>query len=99
MFILANFITALADIIHMFLTLYLWIIVARAAVSWLNPDPYNPIVLFLYRVTEPVLAPIRRWIPLRGMGIDVSPIIVIAAIMFLQRFLLKSLIELPMYLK
>ena len=99
MFILANFITALAEIIHMCLTVYLWIIVARAAVSWLNPDPHNPIVLFLYRATEPVMAPIRRWIPLRGMGIDVSPIIVIVAIMFLQRFLLKSLIELPMYMK
>lgn len=99
MFILANLITALAEIIHMGLTVYLWIIVARAAVSWLNPDPYNPIVLFLYRATEPVMAPVRRWIPLRGMGIDVSPIIVIMAIMFLQRFLLKSLIELSIYMK
>ena len=99
MFILGNFITALAKIIDMGLTLYMWVIVARALISWVNPDPYNPIVLFLYRATEPVMSPIRRWLPLRGLGIDISPIIVIAAIMFLQSFLLKSLIELAYYLK
>jgi len=99
MFILGNFIAALVKIIDMGLTLYMWIIVARALISWVNPDPYNPIVLFLYRATEPVMAPIRRWIPLRGLGIDISPIIVIAAIVFLQSFLLKSLIELAYYLR
>ena len=99
MFILENFITALAKIIDMGLTLYMWVIVARALISWVNPDPYNSIVLFLYRVTEPVMAPIRRWLPLRGLGIDISPIIVIAAIMFLQSFLLKSLMDLAYYLK
>jgi len=99
MFIMGNFITALVKIIDMGLTLYMWIIVARALISWVNPDPYNPIVMFLYRATEPVMAPIRRWLPLRGLGIDVSPIIVIAAIVFLQSFLLKSLIELAYYLR
>ena len=93
------FITALVKIIDMGLTLYMWIIVARALISWVNPDPYNPIVMFLYRATEPVMAPIRRWLPLRGLGIDISPIIVIAAIVFLQSFLLKSLIELAYYLR
>jgi len=99
MFIMGNFVTALVKIIDMGLTLYMWIIVARALISWVNPDPYNPIVMFLYRATEPVMAPIRRWLPLRGLGIDVSPIIVIAAIVFLQSFLLKSLIELAYYLR
>ena len=99
MFVLGNFIMALAKIIDMALTLYMWIIVARALISWVNPDPYNPIVRFLYRATEPVLAPIRRWLPLRGLGIDISPIIVIALIIFLQSFLLKSLIELAYYMK
>lgn len=99
MFILGNFIAALAKIIDMGLTLYMWIIVARALISWVNPDPYNPIVNFLYRATEPVMAPIRRWLPLRGLGIDISPIIAIAAIIFLQGFLLKSLMELPYYLR
>ena len=99
MFIMGNFITALVKIIDMGLTLYMWIIVARALISWVNPDSYNPIVMFLYRATEPVMAPIRRWRPLRGLGIDISPIIVIAAIVFLQSFLLKSLIELAYYLR
>ena len=99
MFILGNFIMALVKIVDMALSLYMWIIIARALISWVNPDPYNPIVHFLYRVTEPVMAPIRRWLPLRGLGIDISPIIVIAAIIFLQNFLLKSLIELAYYLR
>lgn len=99
MFILSNFIMALAKLLDIGLTLYLWIIVARALISWVNPDPYNQIVVFLHRVTEPVLAPIRRWMPFRNMGIDLSPVIAIALIIFLQNFLLKSLIELTLYLK
>ncbi len=99
MFVLGNFIMALVKIIDMALTLYMWIIIARALISWVNPDPYNPIVHFLYRVTEPVMAPIRRWLPLRGLGIDISPIIVIAIIIFLQNFLLKSLSELAYHLR
>jgi len=99
MFIVGNFIGALAKIIDIGLSLYMWIIIGRSLISWVNPDPYNPIVQFLYRSTEPVMAPIRRWLPLRNMGIDISPIIVIAAIIFLQSFLLKSLMELAYYLK
>jgi YggT family protein len=99
MFIVGNFIAALAKIIDMGLTLYMWIIIGRSLISWVNPDPYNPIVQFLYRATEPVMAPIRRWLPLRNMGVDISPIIVIAAIIFLQSFLLKSMMELAFYLK
>ena len=99
MFIVGNFIAALAKIIDMVLSLYMWIIIGRSLISWVNPDPYNPIVRFLYRATEPVMAPIRRWLPLRNMGIDISPIIVIAAIIFLQSFLLSSMMELAYYLK
>ena len=99
MFIMGNFIMALVKIIDLALTLYMWIIVARALISWVNPDPYNPIVRFLYRSTEPVMEPIRRWLPLRGLGIDISPIIVIAAIIFLQSFLIQSLIDLAHSLK
>ncbi len=99
MFILGNFIMALAKILDIGLTLYLWIIIARALISWVNPDPYNQIVVFLYRVTEPVLATIRRWLPFGNLGIDLSPVVAIALIIFLQSFLLKSLIELTLYLK
>ena len=99
MFVLGNFIIAVAKIIHIVLTIYMWIIIARAIISWVNPDPYNQIVQFLYRVTEPVLAQVRRWLPFGRMGIDVSPIIVILAIYFLDEFLIKSMIELAVSLK
>ncbi|MEK6657006.1 MAG: YggT family protein [Nitrospirota bacterium] len=94
MFILANFISALAKVIDYGLTIYMWVIIARALISWVNPDPYNPIVQFLYRITEPVLTPIRRLIPIYKIGIDISPIIVIMAIFFLQNFLVISLLQL-----
>ncbi|KIE17302.1 hypothetical protein DS62_04540, partial [Smithella sp. SC_K08D17] len=83
MFVLSNLIIALAKVIDIVLTLYMWIIIFRAVISWVNPDPYNQIVVFLYRVTEPVLQPIRRKLPMRNVGIDISPIIVILAIVFL----------------
>ena len=94
MFVVENFIVALARIIDIGLTIYIWVIVARALISWVNPDPYNPIVRLLYQVTEPLMAFVRRWIPLRGMGIDFSPMIILLAIVFLQSFLVPSLIEL-----
>ncbi len=94
MFVLGNFIIAVAKIIDIALTAYMWIIVIRAVLSWVNPDPYNPIVRFLYQITEPVMAPVRRWIPLRGMGIDFSPMIILLVIVFLQSFLVPSLMQL-----
>lgn len=93
MFVLANLIEALAMVIGMVLNLYMWIIIIRALISWVNPDPYNPIVQFLYRLTEPVLQPIRRLMGF-GMGIDISPIIVIFIIYFLQISLVQSLRQL-----
>ena len=99
MFIAANFIEGLARIINVGLTIYMWMIIIRAVLSWVNPDPYNPIVMFLYRSTEPVLYRIRRWIPLGNIGIDISPIIVILVIIFLQSFLVKSLLQLSLYFK
>jgi YggT family protein len=97
MFVMGNLIVALAKILDIVLTLYVWIIIAQALISWVNPDPYNPIVRFLYRVTEPVLGPVRRWLPLRGMGIDFSPIVVILVIYFLQMFLVRSMIQIAMH--
>lgn len=94
MFVLENFIVAVARIVDILLTIYLWIIVIRAVLSWVSPDPYNPIVRMIHQVTEPVLGPIRRWMPLKGMGIDFSPIIVLLAIVFLQSFLVPSLVQL-----
>jgi YggT family protein len=98
MFVLNNFVIALAKIIEIALTLYMWIIIIRAVVSWVNPDPYNPIVIFLIRVTEPVMRPVRRLLPFRNLGIDISPIIVILIIIFLQYFLVETLKQLALRL-
>lgn len=99
MSVLGNLIAAAAHILDIALTVYMWIIVIRAVLSWVNPDPYNPIVRFIHQVTEPVMAPIRRRIPIRGMGIDFSPIIILLVIVFLQSFLVKSLIDLSYHFR
>ncbi len=94
MIILSNFLTAIAKVVDIVLTIFMWIVIARAVLSWVSPDPYNPIVRFIHKVTEPVLYQIRRRIPVSFGGIDFSPIIVFLAIIFLQRFVVHSLYEL-----
>jgi YggT family protein len=94
MFVIGNFLVAVASILNMLLSVYMWIIVIRALISWVNPDPYNPIVQFLRAATDPLLYRVRRALPLNFGGIDFSPIIVIAGIMFLQTFLVQSLLDL-----
>jgi YggT family protein len=94
MFILGNFIRAVAVILHYVLTFYMWIVIARAVLSWVNPDPYNPIVRIIHNVTEPVLYRIRSRIPVDFGGIDFSPIIVILGVVFLQNFVVNSLFRL-----
>jgi YggT family protein len=94
MFAVGNLIAALASILDLALTVYMWVIIARALLSWVNPDPYNPIVRFLYNVTEPVLGWIRRRVPLIFGGLDLSPLLVLLAIIFLQRFLVSTLWDL-----
>ncbi|MFQ5846884.1 MAG: YggT family protein [Candidatus Methylomirabilales bacterium] len=98
MFILANLLSAIAQLLGIALNIYMWIIIIRAIVSWVNPDPYNPIVQFLYRSTEPVLRPVRRALPV-AWGIDFSPVVVILAIIFLDQFLVASLRELALRLR
>jgi len=94
MFIMGNFINAVAIIIDYLLTAYTWIIIAQAILSWVRPDPYSPIVRFLYAVTEPVLRPIRRRMPTALGGFDFSPMVVILLIIFLQHFVVDSLRQL-----
>jgi len=94
MFILANFIFALAHILDVLLTIAYWLILIRALISWVSPDPLNPIVQFLYKTTEPILEPVRKRLPLNfRFGIDISPIIAFLLIIFLQSFLIKTLLE------
>ena len=98
MFILKYLVIALAEVMDIILLSYMVIIVARALISWVNPDPYNQIVIFLYRVTEPVLRPIRRRLPTGNIGIDFSPFIVILVIIFLRLFLVQTLRHLSLSL-
>ncbi len=99
MFIMANFLIAVAQVLEILLKTYMWIVVARAVISWVNPDPYNPIVRFLYSATEPVLYRLRRALPLYAGGVDFSPIVVFVAIYFLQIFLVQSIYDLARSLR
>ena len=94
MFIIGNLVYALAHVIDIALSIYMWIVIISALISWVNPDPYNTIVRFLYGITEPVFAVVRRYLPVLPMGIDFSPLIVLLSIVFLQQFLVKTLIQL-----
>jgi YggT family protein len=98
MFMLGNFILAIAKLINFALSAYIWIVIGRAVISWVNADPYNPIVRFLIQVTDPILLRIRRYIPSMG-GIDLSPMILILAIVFLQSFLVPTLRQIGMSLQ
>lgn len=91
MFILGNFVIALATILDYVLVLYMWIVIARAVLSWVNPDPYNQIVRIIHNITEPVLYQIRNRLPVTFGGIDLSPIIIFLVIIFLQKFVVNSL--------
>jgi len=93
MFVVGNLVLSLAKVLDTFLNIYMVIIVIAALITWVNPDPYNPIVQFLRGVTEPLFAFVRRRLPLPQMGIDVSPIIVLLALLFLQVFLVSTLYD------
>ncbi|KPJ68360.1 MAG: hypothetical protein AMJ45_02565 [Syntrophobacter sp. DG_60] len=98
MFIIVNFLNALANILDIGLNIYMWIIIIRAIISWVSPNPYNPIVRFLYSATEPVLWRIRRYLPVVFGGIDLSPIVAILAVIFLREFLVITLHQLAIRL-
>ena len=99
MFIIVNFLSAIATVIDIILTAYMLLVIARALISWVNPDPYNPIVKFLYQTTEPVLYQIRRYLPFRAMAIDLSPLILLFIIVFLKQFLVVTIQDIVLRLK
>lgn len=98
MFAVGNLVYALATIVNYILTIANWLIIIRALISWVSPDPYNPIVQFLYKVTEPLLAPFRKLIPMYSIGLDLSPVFALIVIWFLKLFLVRSLFGLAMRL-
>jgi YggT family protein len=100
MFIAANFFIAAARILEIILSIMYWLILIRALISWVNPDPHNAIVQFLYQVTEPILNPIRRLLPFTlKFGFDISAIVAFLIIIFLKSFLVNSLIGLAVRLR
>lgn len=99
MFVVGNFLSALATILDMVLGFYMYIVIARALLSWVNPDPYNAIVQFLYKITEPLLYPIRQKTGHYLGGLDLSPLILILVIIFLQSFVVGSLVSLSHQLR
>ena len=100
MFVLSNLLAALASLLSIILTILYWLILIRALISWVNPDPYNQVVQFLFKTTEPILSPIRKMIPLQmGIGFDISPIVAFLAIIFLRSFLIKTLLDISFKLR
>ena len=98
MFAIGNLIYALATILDYVLIIANWLVIIRALLSWVNPDPYNPIVQFLYKVTEPILAPFRKLLPAYSIGLDISPIFALIFIWFLRLFLIRTLFGIAMRL-
>ncbi|CAK8724156.1 YggT family protein [Candidatus Electrothrix laxa] len=94
---LGNFLLALAKLVNVAFTAYIWIVIGRAIISWVNADPYNPIVRFLVQATDPALEKIRRYIPPMG-GLDLSPMLLIFALVFLQSFIVPTLTQIGMSL-
>ncbi len=99
MFVAANLLLGMAKVLDMLLWFYMWVLIARIVISWVNADPYNPIVRAIISVTEPLLYRIRRSLPVYGGGIDFSPLVVFAGIYFLQIFLVQSLVDLALRLR
>jgi YggT family protein len=102
-FVAGNLLSSVAAVLHMLLQGYIWVVIIRAVISWVNPDPRNPIVQMLSRLTDPLLEPIRRrmfrLMGYGGVGIDVSPLILIAAIYLIDYFLVGTLNDLGMRLR
>jgi YggT family protein len=99
MFVLGNMVATFATILFYSLKIYMWIIIARCLLSWVNPDPYNAIVVFIYRITEPLLSFVRRKIPFATVNaLDLSPVIVVLFLWFLQEFLFRTLMDISIRL-
>jgi YggT family protein len=88
---LGNIIMGLGGIVHSLITVYIWVVIIAALISWVRPDPYNPIVQVLYRLTEPVYVFIRRYIPTVINGLDLTPIVIIVALQIIDVILINLL--------
>lgn len=93
MIALANVLGAIAQVLHMLINMMIIIIIARAIISWVNADPFNPIVRFLSAATDPLLTPLRRYIPPVGGGIDITPIVLLLILYFLDYALVQTIAD------
>ena len=93
MFVLGNFLQTIAGILDLAITFFWWLVIIRALLSWVNPDPNNMIVQFIERATDPLLYPFRQIIPTYKLGIDLSPILAILFLFFLRSFVVKTILE------
>ncbi|HPC65827.1 MAG TPA: YggT family protein [Syntrophorhabdaceae bacterium] len=96
MFVFGNLFSTIASILNIILDLYFWVIFIRAIMSWFNPNPYNPIVRTIYRLVDPITYRISRIIPTRFGVVDLSPFILMLIIIFIQRFVVKTLFDIGM---
>lgn len=100
MFILANILGAIAAILNSVIFFYIIILVVASLLSWVRPDPYNPLVRTLHALTQPVLWRVRKKLPFLHMGgLDLTPVVVILALYFINYALVQSLAELAVRLK
>jgi len=99
MFIIGNLLLSIARLLDIIITLLYWIIIIRSLISWVNPDPFNPIVQFLQRTTDPILAPIRRVFKMQFWAVDISPIIAVLCLLFVQSFLVRTLTDFALRLR
>lgn len=98
MFILSNLVGALAQLLSACFTIYTWILIIRVLITWVNPDPFNPVVQFLIKATDPVLEPLRKVIPPIG-PLDISPVVALLVLQALQHFLVRTLFDISFRLR
>jgi YggT family protein len=99
MFVFGNLFSSIASILNLLLDLYFWVIFARAILSWIKPDPYNPIVRTICRLVDPLTYKISRIIPTRIGMVDVAPFILMLLIIFVQKFLVATLFDIGARMK
>ena len=94
MFVFANILEAIVYVVDTLLTIYSFVVIVACLISWVNPDPYNPIVRILRNLTEPVLWRIRKYLPFTYVsGLDLSPVVLLLAIQLIRMIVVKSLMQ------
>ncbi len=99
MFVFGNLFSTIAHILDILLEVYLWVVIVRAILSWINPNPYNPLVRIIYGLVDPVTYRISRFFPTRIGMIDIAPFILLLIIIFLQKFIVRTLFDLAIRMR